>query len=112
MAIGLGSSLGDRRRALELAVRMLAAGPGLELLRVSRWVRTPPLAGGAARNWFLNGVALFRSGLDPEVILDRCASLEAKAGRRRSRHWGDRPLDIDLLLVEDRTVATPRLTLP
>lgn len=112
LAIGLGSSLGQRRATLEQTVRKLAAGPGMELVRTSRWIRTPPLRGGTARNWFLNGVALFRTTLEPHAILDRCVALERAAGRRRVRFWGDRPLDIDLLLLEGQIVHTERLTLP
>lgn len=112
IAIGLGSSLGDRRRALETAVARLATRPGLRLLRTSAWVRTPPLRGGAARNWFLNGVALFETTLSPLEVLDLCVALEEAAGRRRARHWGDRTLDLDLLLWGDRALSEPRLTVP
>lgn len=112
LAIALGASLGDRRLAVETALRSLAAKPDMALLRVSRWYRTPPLAGGTARNWFVNGVALFETGRDPENVLDLCVALEARAGRRRARHWGDRPLDLDLLLAEGVVCATGRLTLP
>ena len=112
LAIGLGASLGDRRLTLETAIRALAAKPGLAFVRVSRWYRTPPLRGGTARNWFLNGVALFETDLDPEEVLALCVELEARAGRRRARHWGDRPLDLDLLLAEGVVRASGRLTLP
>lgn len=114
VAIGLGSSLGDRHAALALAVARLSASPGLAFVRASRWVRTPPLAGGTARGWFLNGVALFDADADlpPDAILDRCVAIEAAAGRRRARRWGDRTLDLDLLLIDGRIGATPRLRLP
>ena len=112
IAIGLGASLGERRLAVETALRSLAAKPGLTLLRASRWYRTPPLAGGSARNWFVNGVAVFASELEPEEVLDRCVALEVRAGRRRARHWGDRPLDLDVLLAEGVVRDTGRLTLP
>lgn len=112
IAIGLGSSLGDRRRTLETTVLRLATRDGLTLLRTSAWVRTPPLRGGAARNWFLNGVALFESALEPLEILDLCVALEESAGRRRARHWGDRTLDLDLLLAGDRVIDDPRLKVP
>lgn len=112
LAVGIGSSLGDREGALTIAVRSLAAAPGMRLLRVSRWVRTPPLRGGHARNWFLNGVALFDTHLDPHDVLARCVRLERRAGRRRAVHWGDRSLDLDLLLLEGQVVRTPTLQLP
>lgn len=112
VAIGLGSSLGDRRGQLELAVRRLAAHPGLHLLRVSRWYRTPPMRGGTARNPFLNGVALFESSLDPDELLARCVSIEERAGRRRGSHWADRTLDLDLLLMDGCVIDRPDLRIP
>jgi 2-amino-4-hydroxy-6-hydroxymethyldihydropteridine diphosphokinase len=45
-------------------------------------------------------------------VLGRCVELEKHAGRRRVRFWGDRPLDLDLLLDGDRIVRTPDLILP
>jgi 2-amino-4-hydroxy-6-hydroxymethyldihydropteridine diphosphokinase len=112
VAIGLGCSLGDRRMALELAVRKLGSGEGMRFLRGSRWWMSPPLAGGAARNWFLNGVALYDCGIALDALLDRCRELESRAGRRRSRHWGDRPLDLDILVAEGLTRDDPRLVVP
>ncbi len=112
VAIGLGSSLGPRRATLELAVRQLGATDGVQLLRTSRWYRTPPLAGGHARGWFLNGVALVDTQLEPLAMLQRCRSLENMAGRRRARHWGDRTLDLDLLVAEGHVERTADLTLP
>jgi len=84
----------------------------VQIERVSPWVRTPPLPGGAARNWFLNGVALLRTDLEAEALLDRCIALESAAGRRRQLHWADRPLDLDILIVEGETIRTERLVVP
>ena len=122
VAIGLGTSLAMQRRQqgpmaaraarLELTVRQLAATPGLALLRTSPWVSTPPLRGGTARGVFLNGVALFESELAPHAVLDRCIALEERAGRRRARKWGDRTLDLDVLLVEGVVSEDARLLLP
>lgn len=112
LAIGVGVSLGDRRGAVELAARRLGATPGLALVRASRLYRTPPMRGGTARGAFWNAVLLFRCELDPLDVLARCRALEADAGRRRARFWGDRPLDLDLLVAEGVTVATPDLVLP
>jgi len=81
-------------------------------VRLSSWVRTPPLPGGAARNWFLNGVALLRTALDAEALLDRCITLEALAGRRRQLYWADRPLDLDILLVDGECIDRERLVVP
>jgi 2-amino-4-hydroxy-6-hydroxymethyldihydropteridine diphosphokinase len=111
-AIGLGSSLGDRRARLEGTVRKLHAHPAIEVLRCSRWVRTPPMRGGSASGWFLNGVALLQTTLDGPELLALCRALEQSAGRRRARFWGDRTLDLDLLLHGDTVLDTDTLTLP
>lgn len=112
VAVALGSSLGDRRAQVERAVHAIAARAGARDLRVSRWYRTPPMRGGTARGWFLNGVVAFETALDPLEVLDLCVALERRSGRRRARHWGDRTLDLDLLLAGDRIVDHPRLQLP
>ncbi len=111
-AIALGSSLGPRRRILERAVQQLAATPGIRVERVSRWWRTPPMRGGTARGWFLNGAVRIETSLSPDELLHRCVALEAASGRRRARHWGDRTLDLDLLHVEGVTADGPHLVLP
>jgi 2-amino-4-hydroxy-6-hydroxymethyldihydropteridine diphosphokinase len=111
-AIGLGSSLGNRRRQLQRAVNALDRTAGLTILRGSRWYRTPPMAGGSATGWFLNGVVLLESMLDPHEVLRRCRELESGAGRRRSKHWGDRALDLDVLLVEGVVRQNEDLVLP
>lgn len=111
-AIGLGCSLGDRHHRLELTVRKLHATLGIHITRVSRFYRTPPMHGGNATGWFLNAVVRLVTHLDPDALLARCQDLEAEAGRRRAQHWGDRTLDLDLLLYAGRIVDSASLTLP
>lgn len=112
VAIGLGSNLGPRRATLERVVHKLHAHPGVRVLRVSRWVRTPPMRGGTASGWFLNAVALVECALPLEDLLAFCIEIEEAAGRRRKRFWGDRPLDLDLVHAEGVVRDDPVLTLP
>lgn len=112
VAIGLGSSLGNRRAHIDRALRHLDRTAGLRLLRCSRLVRTPPMRGGTASGWFLNAVAVYSTVLHPHDILMRCRELEHRAGRRRSRYWGDRTLDLDVLLHESVVVDSETLVVP
>lgn len=112
VAIGLGASMGDRRATLERTVLALHLTPGLSVRAVSRWYASPPMRGGTATGWFLNGVVRLESSLDPWALLDRCRELETAAGRRRARFWGDRPLDLDVLHVEGWTSDAPALRVP
>lgn len=110
-AVALGSSLGDRRRHLDVAVRLLDATPGLEVVATSRFYRTPP-AGGVARNPFWNAVVLLRCGLSPEALLAVTRSVEVRVGRRPGPRWSDRVVDLDVLLVGDEIRRDPGFCLP
>lgn len=70
------------------------------------------MRGGTATGWFLNAVLRVRTTLEPHALLAVARSLEGRAGRRRARYWGDRTLDIDLLLYDGLVVRDAELTLP
>ena len=105
-AIGLGSSLGDSRATLALAVRLLDAWPGIEVVRTSRMYRSPP-AGGVALRPFLNAVAVVRTNLDAVDLVAACRDIECRLGRRASRRWADRVLDLDVLLLGSTQLTSP-----
>ena len=93
-------------------MRKLALHPDLKFVSTSRAYRTPPMLGGRAFGWFLNSVACYESDLQPTQILAICKSLEKQADRRREVFWGDRTLDLDLLLVGDQLLVSQDLQLP
>lgn len=105
-AIGLGSSLGDRRANLSLAVRLLDAWPGIEVKRCSRIYGSPP-AGGVASQAFLNAAVLVETSLDPVQLVAACRAIETRLGRKPSRRWADRVLDLDVLLLSGVQIAAP-----
>lgn len=61
---------------------------------------------------FYNAVLSAKTNLLPLQLLDFCQSLERQAGRVRLRHWGERSLDVDVLLYGDVQMDTKRLTIP
>ena len=113
-AIGLGANLGasldDCRATLEAALATLDRSPGVRLLRRSRWFRSAPI--GPPQPDYVNGCALLEVELEPEQLLDRLLAVEQRFGRVRAERWGPRSLDLDLLLIGDRQLDTPRLQLP
>lgn len=112
VAIGLGSSIGDRRAHLARALQALNRTDRTELVRVSRLVRTPPMRGGRATGWFLNAVGIVKTSLSPAELLEVCEALEHASGRRRAGFWGDRTLDLDILIDEAGCVDEARLQVP
>jgi 2-amino-4-hydroxy-6-hydroxymethyldihydropteridine diphosphokinase len=57
-------------------------------------------------------MARVRTTLSPAALLDRLQEIERAAGRVRAERWGPRTLDLDVVLIEGRTVDTDRLTVP
>src|SRR3712207_3797775 len=110
--IGLGSNLGDRRAILDAAGAALAATPGVVVRAVSSYHQTEPVGGPGGQGAFLNAAAVLTTTLDPHALLGLLREIEARAGRTRSVRWGERTLDLDLLLVYGRRIDTPELSAP
>ena len=99
--LALGSNIGDRMAALQSAVDALGALSGVELLGVSPVVQTAPVGGPPGQQDYLNAVLRVDTGLTAEQLLAAGHGIEAALGRRRTRHWGSRTLDIDLICFGD-----------
>jgi 2-amino-4-hydroxy-6-hydroxymethyldihydropteridine diphosphokinase len=117
VAIAFGASLGDRAASIRLALHALDATAGLRLVRASR-IYASAAVGGAAGAVFFNAVALFETGgeisgtLAPTELLPILRAIEVRLGRRPTRRWADRVIDLDLLLYDRRIVTDPSLRVP
>jgi 2-amino-4-hydroxy-6-hydroxymethyldihydropteridine diphosphokinase len=109
--VGLGSNIGEPRRQLQDALRELGALPQTRITATSGFYRSAPV-GHLDQPEFLNAIAELDTGLAPGPLLDSLQEIEKRHGRERSFANGPRTLDLDLLLYGDRTMDTPRLTLP
>jgi 2-amino-4-hydroxy-6-hydroxymethyldihydropteridine diphosphokinase len=109
--IALGGNLGPVRDTFERAFERLAGIPAVRLTAVSLFHRTAPM-GADAGAAFLNAAAGLETNLGPLELLELLLSIEDALGRVRTRHWGPRTLDLDLLLYGEEICRTPRLTLP
>jgi 2-amino-4-hydroxy-6-hydroxymethyldihydropteridine diphosphokinase len=110
--IGLGSNLGDRRQALDQAVRRFRRHCQVHVTATSRWHETTPVGGPPGQEPFLNGAAVLETALEPEALLAVLHRIEADFGRSRTERWGPRRLDLDLLLYGELALETAALTIP
>ncbi|WP_104081634.1 2-amino-4-hydroxy-6-hydroxymethyldihydropteridine diphosphokinase [Cryobacterium sp. Y11] len=115
VVLALGSNLGDRTATLAGAVRDLVALPGAALGAVSpvyesAAVKLDGVDENAPR--YLNCVVLIDYTGDPYDLLDAVNAIEAEHGRVRAERWGDRTLDIDIILFGKLVLDDDRLTLP
>jgi 2-amino-4-hydroxy-6-hydroxymethyldihydropteridine diphosphokinase len=108
--IGIGSNI-DPGRHIPEALRLLSGHS--RILALSTFYACPA-EGGPDGPPFVNGAAEIATLLEPESVKwELLRPVEEALGRTRS---GDRnaprTLDLDLLLYGERTMDTPRLTLP
>lgn len=106
--IGMGSNLGDSRQLLQQAVQQLQT---LGEVQVSKLYQSPPM-GPQDQPHYLNAVAQLKTDLEPMLLLDALQQFEQDSGRVRLRRWGERTLDLDLLLYADQNIHNERLTVP
>lgn len=106
--IGLGSNLGDSRQILTEAVQKLAT---LGAVSTSKLYQSPPM-GPQDQPHYFNAVARLETDLAALALLDQLQQFEQDAGRVRLRRWGERTLDLDLLLYGDEQIQHERLTVP
>lgn len=105
--LALGSNLGDRGAFLRAA---LAGIP--DAVAVSGVYETGAVGGEEDDPPYLNAVVELDTERTARELLEVCRRLEAEADRVRTRRWGPRTLDVDVLLVGDETVDEPDLQVP
>lgn len=108
--VALGSNLGDREANLRRALELMGQS-GIRVAAVSRFLESEPY-GVTDQPKFVNAVARVETELEPVELLDTLLGIENTMGRVRLRHWGERNIDLDLLLYDDVKMRTEKLTLP
>lgn len=101
--IGLGSNLanesGDSRQILRDAIAALKAF-AIGEIRVSSLYSSRPM-GPQDQPDYINAAAMLNTDLQPHELLDQLQSIEQRAGRVRLRRWGERTLDLDILIMDE-----------
>jgi 2-amino-4-hydroxy-6-hydroxymethyldihydropteridine diphosphokinase len=116
--LSVGSNLGDRLACLRRAVDQLRAMSDLRFVDASPLYRTEPWEGAPGRpaedtGWFFNCAVVIETELPPATLLARLQAVEEALGRERrggtpeAQRYEPRPLDIDILLYDDRVISGP-----
>jgi len=109
--LGLGSNQGDRAVVLKDALERLETSGRVRVTKRSSLYETAPV-GVTDQPQFLNLVVEVRTVLQPRQLLDLALAVERDLGRIRTRRWGPRTVDIDILLFDRMQIQTPDLTIP
>lgn len=109
--IGLGSNLGKPLYYLRQAHQALSQLPHTRVVCSSSVYLSRP-QGPQDQPDYLNAVLCLDTQLAPLALLDVLQTIEHANDRVRKRRWGERTLDLDLLLYAQQQIALPRLTVP
>ncbi len=109
--LSIGANLGDRLATCLMALDMLQATDGLEVISRSSAYETDPV-GFLEQPSFVNMAAGVVTSLEPMQLLVTLKEIEKKAGRRPGLRWGPRVLDLDIVLYDDLVLHEPTLSIP
>ncbi|MCK3657305.1 7,8-dihydro-6-hydroxymethylpterin-pyrophosphokinase [Pasteurellaceae bacterium Pebbles2] len=109
--IALGSNLNTPVEQLNTALQTMANLPHTTLLAQSSFYQSKPL-GPQDQPDYVNAVACLETTLAPLELLDALQKIENEQGRVRLRRWGERTLDLDILLYDNLVMQSERLTIP
>lgn len=106
----LGSNQGNRIATLDTAKQLLSQQLGTidkisSLYETAAWGKTE-------QPNFLNQAILLSTKYNPIEALSIINQIENQLGRQRTEHWGQRTLDIDILLFDDQIIHSSRLVIP
>ncbi len=109
--VGVGSNMGNREGFIRSALLLLEQQRNCKLVRVSNLFATAPY-GYTEQPEFLNGCIEVHTLQNPQQFLTTLHNIEQQLGRERTRHWGPRTIDLDILLYDDAIIDTESLTVP
>lgn len=109
--IGLGSNLENPRQQIRTAIEDICQLQQLSAVACSSLYQSPPM-GPQDQPDYINAVLAVDTSLSAHALLDALQQIEQKHGRVRKRHWGERTLDLDILLYGDAVIDDERLKVP
>ena len=106
----LGSNMGDRLFFLASARKYIAQRVG-HIAKISAIYETAAW-GKENQAAFLNQVVLVEIEEEATKVLALVLAIEQEIGRKRLEKWGERIIDIDILLYNDAIIETENLIVP
>lgn len=109
--LGLGANLNNPLTQLQFAIEQLDQHEQISITACSSMYASKPM-GPQDQPDYVNAVVALTTSLLPESLLDVAQQIEDASGRVRLRRWGERTLDLDILLYDELVLETPRLSVP
>lgn len=118
--IGVGSNLDNPLQHVRQAIVELGKLSECRFLTASGLYKSPPLTSPLtsplappSQPDYINAVVAIETERDALSLLDELQTIEREHGRvRDGERWGPRPLDLDVLLIDDKIINHARLIIP
>lgn len=108
--LSLGSNLGNREENIKRAMELLGENK-VVIEKTSSFYETDPI-GLQEQDNFYNLVIKGRTSLSAENLLITIKKIERTLGRKKTKRWRPREIDIDILLYDDCKINIPNLKIP
>jgi len=118
--IGVGSNLDNPLQHVRQTIAELGKLSECRFLAASGLYKSPPLTSPLtsplappSQPDYINAVVAIETERDALSLLDELQAIEREHGRvRDGERWGPRPLDLDVLLIDDKIINHARLIIP
>ena len=109
--IGLGGNLDSPIQQLKTALISIDELPKTSLIKSSSFYGSKPL-GPQDQPDFINAVCQIETELSATELLAALQKVEIEQGRIKKRRWGERLIDLDILLYGQEALDSADLTIP
>lgn len=109
--IGLGSNIENPCLQVKNAIKALDGLVDTKVIKDSGYFKSKPM-GPEDQPDYVNAVVAIETELNAADLLTQCQLIERQQGRVKTRHWGERSIDLDILLYADEQIEQDDLTVP
>lgn len=109
--LALGSNKGNREKYLISAMQALMADEKIDVIKSSSVYETRPY-GEIPQNNYLNSAVLIETDYTPNEIYIVVKAIEKRVGRIDSVRWGEREIDIDIILIDSLVFENDKIIIP
>lgn len=106
----LGTNIGHLKKNLDSALNKIQ-GHNIRIVKKSKMYKTKPW-GSNNQPDFLNMVIEIDCDYSAAELLTVLKNIESKMGRKKTRRWGPRVIDVDILFYGDRVIKSKNLIIP
>lgn len=109
--IGLGSNIKQPHLQIKNAIKALHRLEHTTVVNNAGYFASKPM-GPEDQPDFVNTVVELKTALSATELLTQCQLIEKNQGRVKKRFWGERCIDLDILLFADFQIESEDLNIP